>query len=60
MFHFLRSQAVLEAQAWKSLEEGAEREIQVRQNVKLMEQEGVESIKVTIKALTLCVITLFS
>jgi len=30
------------------LEEGAEREIKVRQNVKLMEQEGVESIKVII------------
>jgi len=36
----------LEAQAWKSLEDGAEREIKQRQNVKLIEQEGVESIKV--------------
>jgi len=37
--------AILEAKAWQSLEEGAEREIKFRQNVKLLEQEGVESIK---------------
>jgi len=37
--------AILEAQAWKSLEDGAEREIKMRQNVKLLEQEGFESIK---------------
>jgi len=35
----------LEAKAWKSLEEGAEREIKFRQNVKLLEQEGVETVK---------------
>lgn len=40
--------AVLEAKAWGSLEEGAEREIKARQNVKLMEQEKVETIKVII------------
>jgi len=37
--------ALLEAKAWQSLEEGAEREIKYRQNVKLFEQEGVETIK---------------
>jgi len=37
--------AVLEAQAWKSLEDGAEREMKMRQNTKLMDQEGIESIK---------------
>jgi len=37
--------ALLEAKAWQSLEEGAEREIKYRQNVKLSEQEGVETIK---------------
>jgi len=36
--------AVLEAKAWKSLEDGAEREIQMRQNSKLIVQEGIESV----------------
>ncbi len=37
---------MVEAKAWKSLEDGAEREIMDRQNVKLLEQEKVETIKV--------------
>jgi hypothetical protein len=36
--------AVLEAKAWKSLEDGAEREIKMRQNSKLIVQEGIESV----------------
>ena len=37
---------MVEEKAWKSLQDGAEREIQDRQNQKLLEQEKIESIKV--------------
>jgi hypothetical protein len=37
---------MVEEKAWKSLEDGAEREIKFRQNEKLLEQEKIETIKV--------------
>ena len=39
---------MVEAKAWKSLEDGAEREILNRQNGKLIDTERLESIKVLI------------
>lgn len=41
---------MVEAKAWQSLQDGAEREIRQRQNAKLMEQEKVETIKVVLFA----------
>ncbi len=38
--------AMVEEKAWKSLQDGAEREIAYRQNDKLLEQEKFETIKV--------------
>ena len=35
----------VEEQAWKNLEDGAEREARVRQNKKLIDQEKIESVK---------------
>ncbi len=37
--------AQVEEKAWKSQQDGAEREIKIRQNTKLIDQEGVESVK---------------
>ncbi len=37
---------MVEEKAWKSLQNGAEREITQRQNDKLLEQEKIETIKV--------------
>mmetsp|Transcript_17560 Transcript_17560/g.15403 ORF Transcript_17560/g.15403 Transcript_17560/m.15403 type:complete len:95 (-) Transcript_17560:358-642(-) len=36
---------MVEEHAWKSLQDGSEREIRDRQNVKLLEQEQVETTK---------------
>lgn len=35
-----------EEKAWKSLQEGAEREVKEQQNVTLLEQEKIETVKV--------------
>lgn len=44
--HYLNAnQAMIEEKAWAALEHGAEREILVRQNNKLINQERLESIK---------------
>lgn len=39
------NKAMVEEKAWKSQQDGLEREIKNRQNEKLISQEGIESVK---------------
>jgi hypothetical protein len=41
-----KKKAMVEAKNWKSLQDGAEREIKSRQDNKLINQEKIESINV--------------